>query len=125
MTALSLIVSKFMIATNTLMLDWSINNVLNNVGNKLRSWGSLLMIIIGIVMIIVGIFKIGQGLISHGKTQVNWVVNILLIIVGALFCAGGAFFRNVLTSSDSNGLGNALSNELTNLGNGDGGETGK
>lgn len=94
---------------------WSVSNVLKNIANKLRVWGSGLMIVIGIVMIIVGIWKIASGLISHGKQQVNWVVNILLIIVGALFCAGGAFFANVLTS-ENGGLGSALSTELQELG---------
>ncbi len=95
---------------------WSIENVLSNASDKLRDIGAALMIVIGIVMIIVGIFKIAQGLISHGKTQVNWVVNILLIIIGALFCAGGAFFKDTLTASNESGLGNALSNELEELG---------
>ena len=96
--------------------DWNIVNVINNTGDLLRIVGSALMVVIGIAMIIVGIFKIAQGMISHGKTQVNWVINILLILVGALFCAGGAFF-GLLTSEANNSVGAALSNTLTDLGN--------
>lgn len=97
--------------------DWDINNLFNNTGNLLRTIGSGLMVVIGIVMIIVGIVKIAQGLISHGKTQVSWVINIMLIVVGALFCAGGAFFSGVLTASDDSGIGGAIANTLENLGN--------
>lgn len=99
----------------TLLGDWSVNNVLNSLTTKLRSWGGLLMVVIGVVMCIVGIFKIAQGLISHGKTQVNWVINILLICVGALFCVGGSFF-NTLTDGTNNGIGHAISNELEGMG---------
>lgn len=94
--------------------NWDINNVFKNTGELLRTIGSGVMVIIGIAMIIVGIVKIAQGLISHGKTQVNWVINILLILVGALFCAGAAFFRNTLTTE--NGIGANIANELENLG---------
>lgn len=99
----------------TMLLDWRINNVLENLRSSLRSWGAGLMMIVGVVMIIFGIFKIAQGMISHGKTQVNWVVNILLIIVGALFCAGSTFFES-LTKEDG-GVGTAIANELNALGN--------
>lgn len=117
-TAVESIASK---ATNHLPVvaatNWDINNVFKNTGSLLRTIGSGLMVVVGIVMIIVGIVKIAQGLISHGKTQVNWVINILLIIVGALFCAGGVFFSDVLTASDSNGLGHAFADTLNGLGN--------
>jgi uncharacterized membrane protein HdeD (DUF308 family) len=96
---------------------WSVNNLLDNLTNKRRGWGGALMIIIGVVMAIVGIFKIAQGMISHGKTQVNWVLNILLIVVGALFCVGGAFFTQ-LTSSNSDSIGHGIMNELNGMGQG-------
>lgn len=96
--------------------DWNVVNVINNTGSLLRTIGGALMVVIGVVMIIVGIFKIAQGMISHGKTQVNWVINILLILVGALFCAGGAFFT-FLTNSGNDSVGAALSNTITGLGN--------
>lgn len=95
--------------------EWRICTVLDNVRSLMIEWGAALMMVIGVVMVIVGIWKIAQGLISHGKTQVNWVVNILLIIVGILFCAGSAFFRK-MTESSNNSLGGALANELEGLG---------
>lgn len=99
---------------NTLLMDWKINNVLAKVKGNLREWGKLLMMIVGVVMIIFGIFKIAQGMISHGKTQVNWVINILLIVVGALFCAGATFFDSL--TKENGGVGSALANELNSLG---------
>lgn len=98
-----------------MMLDWKLENVLGNTRELLITVGKLLMMIIGVVMIIVGIFKIAQGLISHGKTQVNWVINILLILIGALFCAGSIFF-DTLTSNEDDSFGGSLANELNELG---------
>lgn len=103
-----------MIAVQNVLLDWKLNNVLREVRLRLIQWGGILMMIFGVVMIIFGIFKIAQGLISHGKTQVNWVVNIMLIIVGALFCAGSSFFQS-LTAEDG-GVGTAIADELNSLG---------
>ena len=94
---------------------WEVNNLLNNLTSKLRGWGGALMIVIGVVMCLVGIFKIAQGLISHGKTQVNWVLNITLIVVGALFCVGGTFFTQLTDSSDD-GIGKGIFNELNSMG---------
>lgn len=94
---------------------WSVNNLLDNLTEKLRGWGGALMLIIGVVMVIFGIFKIAQGMISHGKTQVNWVLNILLIVVGALFCVGGTFFSK-LTSSANDSIGHGIMNELNGMG---------
>lgn len=94
--------------------NWNVVHVINNTGDLVKKIGSALLIVIGAVMIIVGIFKIAQGLISHGKTQVNWVVNILLIVVGALFCAGAGFFLK-LTAED--GVGKDIANTIIDLGN--------
>lgn len=96
------------------ILTWSLNNVLENVRARLVDIGAMLMMIIGVAMVIVGIFKIASALISHGKTQVSWPVNIILIVLGALFCAGATFFRNMTCSNG--GLGCAMANELENLG---------
>lgn len=94
---------------------WRICTVIDNVRNLLRFWGSALIMCIGVVMVIVGIWKIAQALISHGKTQVSWVINIALIVVGILFCAGSAFFMT-MTESGNDSLGGALANELESLG---------
>ena len=96
------------------LTGWDANSFLANVRKNLIAWGRVLMMIVGVAMVIVGIFKIAQGLISHGKTQVSWVTNILLICVGAMFCAGSVFF-NMMTQS-SGGVGGGLANELNKLG---------
>ena len=114
MSMLAIKMTYLMCMMNNLLLDWSVENVLSNVKGKLVQWGALIMMIVGVVMIIVAIFKIAQGLMSHGKTQVNWVINILLIIIGAIFCAGSAFFTNTLTADD--GLGADIADELESLG---------
>jgi len=103
---------------------WEVNNVLNNVRELLITVGQGLMMIIGVVMIIVGIFKIASGLMSHGKQQVNWVINILLILVGALFCAGSVFFTMFTNSNGNDSVGGMIADELNNLGREDGTEGG-
>lgn len=108
--------AKYVLADEGTDNGWDINKVLTNTSELLRTVGSLFMVVLGVIMIIVGIFKIAQGMISHGKTQVNWVINILLIVVGALFCAGGAFFQT-MTSSDNNSFGAAIADTLNGLGN--------
>lgn len=94
---------------------WRICTVLYNIRSLMIQWGSALIMVIGVVMVLVGIWKIAQALISHGKTQVSWVVNISLILVGILFCAGSAFFKTMVASENTS-LGGALANELENLG---------
>lgn len=113
---MSMIPASTQVFLMDLLMKWELNTVLKNVRSLLVNVGSWLMIIVGVTMIIVGIFKIAQGLMSHGKTQVNWVVNILLIVVGALFCAGAAFFKS-LTASGEGSVGGALADELNALGN--------
>lgn len=69
--------------------QWSIDNFLQNVIISLKKWGGYIVILVGVVMIICAVYQIAKGLISHGKTQVNWVVAILLLIIGGAFAAGG------------------------------------
>ena len=97
-----------------MLLNWSFDNLLGNVRKSLIRWGAALMMIVGVAMIIVGIFKIASALISHGKTQVSWPINIILIVLGALFCAGSTFFGKLTESSG--GIGSAMVNELDALG---------
>lgn len=111
----SKLAAAMMVASSGEGATWRMCTVLNNVRDLLRFWGSALIMCIGVVMCIVGIWKIAQALISHGKTQTSWVVNIALIVVGILFCAGSAFFMTM--TNDGNGsLGGALANELEGLG---------
>lgn len=72
--------------------NFDITTFLTNATSTLKGWGGLVIVLIGVVMVIVSIFKIASGLISHGKKQVNWVVAILLLIIGGAFIAGGWSF---------------------------------
>ena len=72
--------------------NWSIANFLTNATSAIQNWGSLVIILIGVVMIIVAVYQIAKGLISHGKTQTNWAVAILLLLIGGVFMAGGFQF---------------------------------
>lgn len=67
---------------------FDITTFLKNATSTLKGWGGLFIGLIGVIMVIVSIFKIASGLISHGKKQVNWVVAILLLIIGGAFIAG-------------------------------------
>lgn len=69
------------------VLAWDITTFLTNATTTLKSWGSLLMILIGVVMVIVAIWQIATGLISHGKKPTNWFVAILLLLVGGALAA--------------------------------------
>ena len=97
------------------LMDWKVDNVLSKLTDSLKRWGGGLMMLTGIVMIIIGIFKIAKGLISHGKAQISWVVNIMLIVVGALFCTGSLLFDKLATNAND-GLGHSLVDELDALG---------
>lgn len=108
------ILDKICLQAMLLSGNWTFDKMLENVRKSLIKWGAALMMIVGVAMIIVGIFKIASALISHGKTQVSWPVNIILIVVGALFCAGSTFFAK-LTESQG-GIGSAMVNELDALG---------
>lgn len=73
------------------MLAWDITSFLTNSATQLRTWGGLIMILIGVIMIIVAVYQIATGLMSHGKKQTNWVVAILLLLIGgALASFAGA-----------------------------------
>ena len=76
--------------TNANSSKWAVGTFLNNLNKSIFKWGQTLVVIIGIVMVIVGVFNIAKGLMSGGKTQVNWVINILLFFIGgALAFSGG------------------------------------
>lgn len=70
---------------------WDINALLNGLNSTLRQWGGLFVVIVGLVMVIVAVIKIAKGLISHGKSQTNWVINIVLFFVGGALCFGGGW----------------------------------
>lgn len=60
-----------------------------NLGSMSRRVGGGFLVVLGIVGIIVAAVKIVTGLINHGKQQTSWLVNILLLVVGAVCMVGG------------------------------------
>ena len=70
---------------------WSVQNFLDNTNSTLRTWGGVIVSIIGVVMVIVAIFNIGKGLMGGGRGQVNWVLNIILFLVGGALAFGGGW----------------------------------
>lgn len=66
-----------------------IDNMIKAFNNNLWNWINTIAIIAGLIMMLAGIIKIAKGLMSHGQGQVNWVINILLLVVGGLMTFGG------------------------------------
>lgn len=105
-----------MVQSANFLMDggWDVNTLLQNLNTALNSWGSGIVTIIGLVMVIVGVYKIGKGLMSHGQGQVNWVLNIALIIIGGMLAWSGGWG---LVSQFSNGA----QKTINDLGGGGGG----
>lgn len=73
-------------------VDWSIGTFLTNATSTLKGWGGLFIVLLGVVMIVVAGVLIAKGLMSHGKTQTNWLIVILLFLIGGAFMVGGFSF---------------------------------
>ena len=70
---------------------WDVGTFLSNDTKTLGTWGSAFVGLIGIAMLIAAVWQIAKGLMSHGRTQTNWAVAILLLIVGGAFAFGGGW----------------------------------
>lgn len=91
---------------------WTFDNFVNNARDKIGSIGAGIVVLMGMIMLVVGAVKIGKGLMTHGQGQTNWVINILLIVVGGLFVAfgfslffnaGGMFAKEVVDLGGTGG----------------------
>ena len=71
------------------LLAWDLNSFLENLGDAMQSWGSLIVFVIGTAMVIGAAFFIAKGLMSQGRGQTNWALTFLLLIVGGAFMASG------------------------------------
>ena len=91
-------------------MEGFISGLLSNFNKQMWSWIGTIAVIAGLIMMIAGIIKIAKGLMSHGQGQVNWVVNILLLVVGGLLVFGG--FNAV------SGFAGNIGNDLLNGGEG-------
>lgn len=75
-----------MVATTA---NWDIGNFLQNAQDAVKKWGGYVVVLFGLIMILVAAIQIGKGLMSHGKAQTNWMIVIVLLIVGGAFSVGG------------------------------------
>lgn len=85
--------------------------IMGNLSGQLKVWLGLIAALVGVVMVIAAIIKIGKGLMSKGQGQVNWVQNILLLIVGLMLGFGGL----VTSTGFFDKLGEATVDELNAL----------
>lgn len=76
---------------NASTLAWDLTTFLRNAATTITTWGGLIVVLIGLIMVIVGVYQIAKGFISHGKQQTNWVVAILLLLIGGALCFGGGW----------------------------------
>lgn len=68
---------------------WDLTSFLDNAQNQVSTWGGAFLMLVGIVGVIWAAFQIVSGLMSHGKKQVSYGMNaILLLISGALATTG-------------------------------------
>lgn len=88
---------------------WDIASFLTNSATSLRSWGNILIVLIGVALIIWSAVQIARGLMSKNGQQVSWPKNIIMLIVGGAFVAGGFALMSTLASGGKDtivGLGN-------------------
>ena len=88
---------------------WNIIKFLSSIKEQMGSAATWIVAIIGMIMFIVGIWLIAKGLMSQGRGQTNWVLAIVLLVLGALlgFGAGMALLTDFSndTASVVNDLG--------------------
>ena len=75
----------------SLEMGWNIIKFLQTVKNTIGDAAMWIVAIIGAIMFIVGIWLIAKGLMSQGRGQTNWVLAIVLLVLGALLGFGAGF----------------------------------
>lgn len=76
--------------------SWDLSSFLTNSTKQVETWGGSFLMLIGVVGIIWSAFQIVTGLMSHGKKQVSYGTNaILLLISGALSATGLTLVTNI------------------------------
>lgn len=78
-----------MVAVSNTVMGWSIDNFLNSTLTTIQKWGGILLVILGAIMIIWSGVQIAKNYLSHGKTQANWGMIIVMLIIGGAMFAGG------------------------------------
>ena len=71
---------------------FNITKFLENAIKYVGTWGNYIVILTGVVMLICGVYQIAKGFITGAGPrggQTNWVIAIMLILVGGFFSFGG------------------------------------
>ena len=79
--------------------DGDVYSVMKNAGSYLESIAGLLVVFIGLLLVFVAVMQIAKNLSSGGRTQVNWVVCLLALLVGGAFLVGGYGLLSGLASA--------------------------
>lgn len=76
--------------------SWDLTSFLTNSTEQVKIWGGSFLTLVGVIGIIWSAFQIVTGLMSHGKKQVSYGTNaILLLISGALSATGLSLVTNI------------------------------
>lgn len=71
------------------LASWDLTSFLDNANSQVTTWGGAFLMLVGVVGVIWAAFQIISGLISHGKKQVSYGTNVILLLVsGALSTTG-------------------------------------
>ena len=92
----------------------SIGEILKNATSTLGNWGGILITLIGVILIIWGGVQIAKGFMAHGKGNTNWLVVILMIVVGGAFVAGGMSTLNLIGEMGQSSVEDLMNGSTTN-----------
>lgn len=67
---------------------WSVGNFLTQMKTNSQGWVQAIIMMIGFAMLGFAAYKIAKGLISK-KGDTNWIMVILLVVIGAMLIGGG------------------------------------
>lgn len=68
---------------------WDLTNFLKNSTKQIKTWGGLFLTLVGVVGIVWSAFQIISGLMSHGKKQVSYGTNVVLLLISGALSATG------------------------------------
>lgn len=108
--------------------SWDLTNFLTNSTKQIQTWGGLFLTLVGVVGIIWSAFQIISGLMSHGKKQVSYGTQVMLLLIsGALSATGLSLVTTIAQGgrktiedlgSTINLMDNVLGTITTFIGNG-------
>lgn len=107
---------------------WDLTSFLENSTEQIQKWGGLFLTLVGVVGIIWSAFQIISGLMSHGKKQVSYGTQVMLLLIsGALSTTGLGLVTSIAQGGEKtikdlgstiNLLDNVLGTITTFIGNG-------